>query len=116
MRSSLSGSSLSGLGAPIASGLKKLRGSFIRRSSCGSPRRRQARLCKRRAKIADAAIELASLQRDVRAFDHLAPELGLLRKKLCRLRTTLAGGFHLNAARLLRHLGPSENLHDIAID
>ncbi len=33
MRSSLTGSSRSGAGAPIASGLKKLRGSFIRTSS-----------------------------------------------------------------------------------
>jgi hypothetical protein len=32
MRSSRTGSSRNGIGAPIASGLKKLRGSFIERS------------------------------------------------------------------------------------
>src|SRR5262245_59655796 len=118
MRSSLTGSSLSGLGAPIASGLKKLRGSFIRRSSCGRLGIRKPDNANGAPRLAAgaAAVERASLQRNIRALDHLAPERGLVSEELGRLQAALAGGFHLNAARLFGHLRPSENLHHVAID
>src|SRR5262245_39878722 len=114
MRSSLTGSSASGLGAPIASGLKKLRGRFmwlLLFSRAGpkalTPSRDAlyahtlyantvyaSRTPNSRRPTAVTS-RAASLQRNIRPFDHFAPELGLVGKEPRRFRAALVAGFHL---------------------
>src|SRR6476619_21603 len=119
MRSSFTGSSRSGAGAPIASGLKKLRGSFI----CLIPRLKRGVLdygMKERPGLAkrfyiqarewmSARAAARLLERDIGLPDHLTPELPLLDEELRRLRAAFGDGLHLNSARFFGYVRPSKD-------
>src|SRR5262249_28872191 len=95
IRSSFTGSSRSGAGAPMASGWKKFRGSFTSWSW---------------------SMPSDLLQRDVGLLDDLAPELRFLGKKFRRLGAGFGDRLHLNAVDLFDHVRTAENLDHVAVD
>src|SRR5215472_5387547 len=114
MRSSFTGSSRGGAGAPIASGLKKLRGSFI----CLIPRQGSVRIAVETAssRLRSMILRSALLQRNIGLPDHLTPELRFLDEELRGVHAAFGDGLHLNSARLFCHVRPSDDFDHIAID
>src|ERR1700730_14376088 len=119
MRSRLTGSSASGRGAPIASGLKKLRGRF---TQCSPRSRFNARSMQvaRQVGGGEGGRPRAGggplLQRDIGFADHLSPQLRLLGEEFGGLGAGLGDRLHLNCAHLVGDIGPAEALDQVAMD
>src|SRR5262245_63070322 len=127
MRSSLTGSSRSGVGAPTAIGLKKLRGSFmvqipfpITASRClglrKGPRGQPQSTAQAKQRSVRTRVSIALLQRDVGLLDHLAPELHLFEEELRCVHAGLGDGFHLDAPHLFGNVWPGEDIDDVPIN